>query len=304
MSRVCLCALSLLFSFQLHALAQVVGANGIAQPAETATHLEIAVPHYPYPPQPHVSAKNIELVTAGQRLSVKLLKTFPTHLLVLFEGSTPRPSDDEVVKKLGKLLMAGWKVSVAHAKDNCPTPYVDSPANLQAALSSNAGPACFPGNAVAQLQSFAGRRVLFLMGSDRDTEASYDISIRLIPSVYRIDGGVLKPLLGPVEQRFDDPSSGIQPQTMEGGAAYGLINELNLSQAVKDALNAADEFYDFLVMSSRPPAEPVTLTFRRMPGTSFKIDLYNEKNGQVDGEPVVQRAESGGRLKIARTQGR
>jgi hypothetical protein len=272
----------------LQAVAQMSRKTTSSTKSSYHLHLEIAVPTYPpdSPMQPHVSAKNVMLTAQNHRILVQRSSNFQTHLLVLFASKTDRPTDVSLIKMIAKVFKVGWQVSVARA-NGCPTSYAISEQQIEDELSQSA--TCDPDRTLQQLATFAGRRVVFLVGSDQDTLEMYsDARKRNIPFIYLVDGGI-KTDFSPTES---DPGynshSPVQVQTINGGAQYGLINEVDIQQALNDAVHAAANFYDFILSSTVPINGPIQLSFRNFNG-SGNAQLYTEKVIYSDAHSLLTR---------------
>lgn len=259
-----------------------------------ALHLEIAVPSYARHggiSQPRLSVRNVVLTTQGQQIPIKVSQNFSTHLLVIFSKDASRFSNEQLLSILGKLLQAKWQISIIRAND-CPTPYLDGSANLLQMLSAPEQGHCHTGNALQQLANFAGRRVLFLVGPDRETQPSYLVARQLlIPCIYLVDGGVKSDFVPSLPDRSYRPHSDIQVQTIDSGAEYGLINEYGLKQASNDALDASHNFYDFVLTPSTQIRHPIELTFRHLSG-SGNAQLYAQTIALMDGQPIAIRTKT------------
>jgi hypothetical protein len=210
--------------------------------------------------QPSLSPKQVILTAQGHRIPVRLNEDYATHLLILFVTGSPRLTPAKITGPLSHLLQAGWQISLFPV-NGCPTPYETAKDKLEQDLAAFPSKPCRPGKAMQHLATFAGRRVLFLVGPDRYTRFPfYDAKRLMLPTIYLVDGGVQAD--APTSGRGSDSNADIQPQTIDSGAQYGLINEFDLKQAANDALHAKANFYDFILNSPTPPAGPIRLSLR------------------------------------------
>jgi hypothetical protein len=233
-----------------------------------------------------LSRHNVTVSVAGKSFNFAVSAgkpQIPTHLLVILEkGPKNTAPYSEAIASVSRALRSGWLVSMVRP-DGYETPYVSSEAALAGALGSDT-PARFDyAAAFNELASFGGRRVLILEQPTSAIDPAMRAAIRLIPEVYRVDGGSLTwndPLgqddyddgfcngltaragCGPsAPASFEAPSfSHVKQRT-----ANGVMHEVEIGAAVKDALSDAHRYYDIDV---KVPASglsgPLQVTYRHL----------------------------------------
>jgi hypothetical protein len=238
-----------------------------------------------------LSSSEFVATVAGAEVPVSLTKgtaTAPTHLLLILQSGHGKPQlPKDVLHELEPEMKRGWKVSVVLA-DGSETPYASTQSQLIAAVGHGTDAGYNGQVALEELAAFAGRRVLIVVQPDQAFNPVMLAQARsLIPEIYRVDGGLLKSgttitvssaagcagFGGNIDCAPTPaaalPSTASKPVVVEDSRDYGsgrtpngVLHEVDLKAAVKEALRDAGRYYDVVLqMPSSAAAQVPHLEF-------------------------------------------
>lgn len=203
--------------------------------------------------------------------------SFPTHLLVVFAEGVERPGNAELAGMLKQPLGKNWLVSAARADGSftryCNKDTLDQAlAEASAPLSDNRVEGFVPHRAIAELESFPGRRVLLFINAPGKALPNWvsEAAGELAP-VYVVDGGDRRkayyrtsdwgaPLdweteVEPQNPASQEPAPQVCNWKMVKARLFenGIMHEVKLSSAMKDI--AEDSRYDYDLSFSMPASD-------------------------------------------------